>query len=688
MRTVSQKVVNRLAVLRPEQLELRCVPAVYSDTVLNVNGATEHRLMKNGFHFESIVQTAAGSVLSRSHPDRGDINGFGGTVYVGTYSNVGAPTGSITSVVASDTGVVVEASGNVATASGNFGTWEASYTYTYDAILQQVTATGTLDVTLNGPLSQINADLTVSLIANNKLINVPLQTGGTGNTGDMRQVNVSYNGMGQDFVWHPELQPDHFPNEQTTALTLDVEGEVNIVDTLAQGENFQIAIARKPRITQTYTMTPALLTFGGRYDTRVSQDFSADNVGVLALIRKETTTATSFHFDIEYVAVPGPPLARPDTFRAKANASFAPAGSVLANDSTAFPANLRAAVVSGPRNGALQFDTAGTFTYTPRAGFVGTDTFTYRANDGDTDSNLATVTLNVIDRVAVYGTAAGSRVLARNARTNEPLADFEAFPGFPGGVAVATGDITGDGVSDYIAGAGAGGGSHVKAFDGVTGALIRSFIAFEGFNGPVSVAAGDINGDGLAEIIVGAPVNGHVKAFDGATGAPTRSFLGFEGFNGAVAVGAGDLNGDGFAELLVGAAANGHVKAFDGQTHTLVLSFLAYVDFTGAVRIAGGDTDGDGFAEIITSAGSAATHVKVFDGRTQGLEGSFIAFPNAPFGASVGVTDVNGDGIDDILVTPATGVQHVKHFAGPGFTEVASFLMPGVATGLFVAGDV
>jgi hypothetical protein len=56
---------------------------------------------------------------------------------------------------------------------------------------------------------------------------------------------------------------------------------------------------------------------------------------------------------------------------------------------------LSAIQVSGPSNGTLSLDANGSFVYTPNANFHGTDTFTYKANDGTDDSNVATVTITV-----------------------------------------------------------------------------------------------------------------------------------------------------------------------------------------------------------------------------------------------------------------------------------------------------
>src|SRR5207253_2172868 len=149
-----------------------------------------------------------------------------------------------------------------------------------------------------------------------------------------------------------------------------------------------------------------------------------------------------------------------------------------------------------------------------------------------------------------------------NVRLFEPpgMTSFFSFlaysSGFTGGVRVAAGDVNGDGLMDVIVGTGPGGGPNVKVFDGKDGALIRSFFAYDpGFAGGVFVAAGDVNGDGKADIITGADSGGspHVRVFDGGNGSELRSFLAFDAaFTGGVRVAAGDVNGDGKADIITG----------------------------------------------------------------------------------------------------------------------------------------
>jgi VCBS repeat-containing protein len=92
------------------------------------------------------------------------------------------------------------------------------------------------------------------------------------------------------------------------------------------------------------------------------------------------------------------PTANADSYAvAKGNTLTVAVAGVLANDTDADGDALTAAVVTGPANGSLTLNPNGSFTYTPNAGFVGTDTFTYRANDKARDSTPATVTVSVTD---------------------------------------------------------------------------------------------------------------------------------------------------------------------------------------------------------------------------------------------------------------------------------------------------
>src|SRR5205814_1368111 len=132
---------------------------------------------------------------------------------------------------------------------------------------------------------------------------------------------------------------------------------------------------------------------------------------------------------------------------------------------------------------------------------------------------------------------------------------------FTGGVTVATGDVTGDGKAEVITGAGFGGGPHIRVFDLERNVVVYDFFAYDNaFRGGAYVAAGDLDGDGRAEIITGAGEGGgpHVKIFSGANGSVLQSFFAYDpNFRGGVRVGVGDLDHPNELDVITGAGPGG-----------------------------------------------------------------------------------------------------------------------------------
>lgn len=210
--------------------------------------------------------------------------------------------------------------------------------------------------------------------------------------------------------------------------------------------------------------------------------------------------------------------------------------------------------------------------------------------------------------------------------------------------------------------------------------LLPTITPFAGYHGPLTTAVGDVNDDGIPDLIVGAQApDGHVKVFDGATGDEMMSFLSFPGFNGVVNVGAADLTGDGHADILVAAnATNAHVKVFSGQDASLLSSFYAFPGFQGQVSVSGADFNDSGMAQIVVGAGGlgADGRVGIFNLDGSAFNSGFFAFPGFSGPISVAAGDVNGDGIPDIVVGAGKGSAGgpVEVFSGAGFGELESFV--------------
>ncbi|MDB3936380.1 hypothetical protein N9383_06650, partial [Granulosicoccus sp.] len=322
------------------------------------------------------------------------------------------------------------------------------------------------------------------------------------------------------------------------------------------------------------------------------------------------------------------------------------------------------------------------------------------------------------------------------------------------------GDINGDGLDDLIIGASEGdpngfydagesyvvfGGSDVgsvgslnlSALDGVNGFVINGVDADDSSGRSVS-GAGDFNGDGVDDVIIGAPMttlNGtrfvgqsyvvfggtgiansgslNLSSLDGVNGFVFNGIVGVARFGDSVS-GAGDINDDGVDDVIIGANradANGvdgsgetyvvfggrdvgsggslNLSGLDGS-NGFVINGIDIRDYAGYSVNSAGDINGDGVDDVIIGAqfadqngfNSVGESYVVFGGREVGRGGSlnmsdldgvngFVIngideYDNS--GASVsGAGDINGDGVDDVIIGAPYADANGVFYAGESY---------------------
>jgi hypothetical protein len=353
---------------------------------------------------------------------------------------------------------------------------------------------------------------------------------------------------------------------------------------------------------------------------------------------------------------------------------------------------------------------------------------------GRTDAGTASVYLG-----SPAGLASTSALVLEGVAANDQFGESVA----------SAGDVNGDGFADVVVGAytASPGGRTDAGTASVylgspaglssTPALVLEGVAAGDFFGVSVASAGDVDGDGFADVVVGATFAdpggrtdaGTASVYLGSpTGLSSTPALGLEGvaandhFGRSVAS-AGDVDGDGFADVVVGAPRAdpgdridaGTARVYLGSsaglssTPALVLEGVAAGDFFGESVASAGDVDGDGFADLVVCARLAdpggrtdAGTASVYLGSPAGLSSTAALVlegvaANDNFGMpAASARDVDGDGFADVIVGARladpggrtdAGTASVYLGSPAGLSSTPALVLEGVAAGDFFGGS-
>jgi 6-phosphogluconolactonase (cycloisomerase 2 family) len=266
-------------------------------------------------------------------------------------------------------------------------------------------------------------------------------------------------------------------------------------------------------------------------------------------------------------------------------------------------------------------------------------------------------------------------------------ADFSAKVDFTTGgepLSVVMGDLDGDGKADLVLVN--SNGSTVSVFRNTSSSGTVSYATKVDFTtglNPYSVAIGDLDGDGKADLAVANLNSNTVSVFRNTSSSGTISYatkVDFATGTTPIAVAIGDLDGDGKADLAVANRSSNTVSVFRNTSSSGSItssSFAAKVDFTTGISpiyVAIGDLDGDGKADLATANVDVNT-ISIF--RNTGSSGTIsyaakVDFVTGEGPSSVSIGDLDGDGKADLVTANQTS-STISVFRNTGSSGTISY---------------
>ncbi len=263
----------------------------------------EWRLIYDGKHFATVIQNR-GNVVIRGAPGL-DMDGWGLSQYIRPFfpsvvNMHGLDGFQIIGYENAEQGLSLLVTGSIPygyTEADTTGRFTFNTSIQYDSTNKAVKTKGTCVISLAATVGALgHGDLNLGKMATAKNLDVPLLSGGIGDTGDTGDITVSGNNL--NFVWNVRTHPSHFPQDFTDWLNIQFAPSYNEIDSVRQGYA-PIKGAYKPGfgLCMTSQVPNLRMIFGGVCDLSQAPYYWYDNVGVTPLVLA-SDWHTNFAFDV------------------------------------------------------------------------------------------------------------------------------------------------------------------------------------------------------------------------------------------------------------------------------------------------------------------------------------------------------------------------------------------------------